>query len=235
MRARARSVNSVEPRTEGIDYARYSGKRPTRALETPEKTLIVGKEMDVDMDEVSPSGAGHLARCRRCYTMYDEAEQSPCHYHSGKFLGGNSVGFIHGPHGPIGWTCCGATEARALGCKQRPSHLRCEATERALATFAGEQDPTVTVDAATGGLRQRKGQNESCGPGTVAGKAPPPGVHPDAVEYEVCMADTVASVCLRHGMRRDQLMRWNRLLTTSLYPGQKLVCALAPPIALDCA
>jgi len=100
------------------------------------------------------------------------------------------------------------------GCVRKRAHVRCEATSKALAGF-----PVLET-----GLRRRRGGDAAAAP-PAAARGPPSG----AEEYAVRLGDTAASLCLRFGMRRDELLRWNRLLTPNLYSGQKLWVRPPPP------
>ena len=164
-------------------------------------------------DAQQPGIQGRLARCKRCMKHYDESECTPCMHHPGRFQGGPTAS---PPHGPIGWTCCNASDERSRGCAKHATHLRCEITARALASF----DAPATEGGLVAGLRQRSKRDTSNVVSPTAAAVPLPSDCTDF--YEVGLGDTLASVCLRHGMRRHELMRLNKLLTSELYPGQKL-------------
>lgn len=164
-------------------------------------------------EALQPGIQGRLARCKRCMKHYDESECTPCIHHPGRFQGGPTAS---PPHGPIGWTCCNASEERSRGCAKHATHLRCEITARALASF----DASVTGGGLVAGLRQRSKRDTSNVVSPTVAAVPFPYDCTDF--YEVGLGDTLASVCLRHGMRRHELMKLNKLLTSELYPGQKL-------------
>ena len=46
---------------------------------------------------------------------------------------------------------------------------------------------------------------------------------PAHADHGLLCSDSLASVALKHGMRPDQLKRWNKLLSPSLFPGQTLL------------
>ena len=171
------------------------------------------KFMSCNVRTEGGSGSGMLARCVRCHRMYEEDREAECVFHPGRYQGGLSA---KPPHGPVGWTCCSATSEKATGCKMVSAHLRCEATAQALDSFGPADE----------GMRRRKDAR-----GVVPVIDAPPvakkGVPSEAVSYSVCVGDTLASVALKHGMRVDQIKRWNKLLSPNIYAGQQLF--VAPP------
>jgi LysM repeat protein len=52
-----------------------------------------------------------------------------------------------------------------------------------------------------------------------------------ARSHVVVAGDTVSSVAMRHGIRRDELVRWNKLISGDLVPGRAL--RLQPPDAVE--
>ena len=182
-----------------------------KSITNPTRNTALSKTNMVDAQQ--PGIQGRLARCKRCMKHYDESECTPCMHHPGRFQGGPTAS---PPHGPIGWTCCAASEERSRGCAKHATHLRCEITARALASF----DVPVTEGGFVAGLRQRSKRDTSNVVSPTAAVVPLPSDCTDW--YEVGLGDTLASVCLRHGMRRHELMKLNKLLTSELYPGQKL-------------
>ena len=147
--------------------------------------------------------------------MYEEDREAECVFHPGRYQGGLSA---KPPHGPVGWTCCSATSEKATGCKTVSAHLRCEATTQALDSFG-------PADEGVRRRRDARGVAPVIDPPPLAKKAT--GVPSEAVSYSVCVGDTLASVALKHGMRVDQIKRWNKLLSPNIYAGQQLF--VAPP------
>ena len=45
------------------------------------------------------------------------------------------------------------------------------------------------------------------------------------------VGDSLNAIALRHRMRKDQIVKWNKLLGGSIYPGQKLW--LRPPASTE--
>jgi LysM repeat protein len=150
--------------------------------------------------------------------MYDEQELPlTCHFHTGTY--GN-----HGCNSLTRtWSCCGAHEDKAKGCMVNSEHVRCEATHAAL-----EQFGSSSSSGATTGLRRRG----PAGGGTTVVediKAAPKGIPENAVIYTVGVADTLASIALRHSMNVGQLKKWNKLLSPNVYAGQQIYVMPPPP------
>ena len=153
-----------------------------------------------------------LARCTRCAKMYDEASPGPCRYHPGTY--GNRSNPLTRT-----WSCCGAHEDAALGCATG-AHLRCEQTAAALQSFG----------SAGGGVEERTGLRRR-----GVGREPPPepaprNTPPEGLQTYTCVVgDTLASVALKHRMKAVDLRRWNKLLSPSLFAGQRLLVSEPPP------
>ena len=64
-----------------------------------------------------------------------------------------------------------------------------------------------------------------------AAPAVPTGAPPDAEQFTVGVGDSLNAIALRHRMRKDQIVKWNKLLGGSIYPGQKLW--LRPPASTE--
>jgi LysM repeat protein len=155
--------------------------------------------------------------------MYEQSEESRCFYHPGEFMrssvpAGRAMSQI-----TFTWSCCRAEGEAAAGCVVDAEHVRCEATALALDQFPQDKDATI-------GLRHRV----TAASATEIEKSPPSGRKPsavpaDAAKYTCVVGDSLASVALKHGMRADQVKRWNRLLSSDLFPGKVLYVKEPPP------
>ena len=154
-----------------------------------------------------------LSRCRRCGRMYEAGADEACVYHPGKFHGGHLILSNR-------WSCCHSEVERSEGCRTAALHLQCAATEAALDQAGG-----------SAGLRRRGSTDVPVAKGVpiVEGRPCPTGAPDDAAVYIVSVADTLSSIALRHRMTVGQLKRWNKMLSPSVYAGQRLYVAPAPP------
>ena len=151
-----------------------------------------------------------LARCVRCGVMYEQSEESSCYYHPGHYLSPNGLR----PPAILFWSCCSNHEERSKGCARGASHVRCDATARALSNFP--QEETMV------GLRRRAAAAAQAAtmeevPSKKSATRPE-----DAIKYTVVLGDTLATIALKHGMNVANLKKWNTLLSPNLYPGQQL-------------
>ena len=160
-----------------------------------------------------------LARCTACGKMYDADEAGPCRFHPGTWVNATSTSRML-PHRK--WSCCGKSAESALGCKTRAAHTQCVATAMSLLNF-----PVVDASAYSE-MRRRVQAPEEAAP---AAPAVPTGAPPDAEQFTVGVGDSLNAIALRHRMRKDQIVKWNKLLGGSIYPGQKLW--LRPPASTE--
>lgn len=172
------------------------------------------------------TGLAGLARCTRCGVLYEQSDEHVrCVYHPGEFMVSNSTLGSFQPQFHRTWSCCKREGEAAAGCVIDNVHMRCERTAEALSKFP--QDPK-----AVSGLRRRTpssaepgGTEEVVDPPKRDRNAPPE----NATKYTCVVGDTVAAVALKHGMRADQVKRWNKLLNPTLFAGQQLWVCEPPP------
>ena len=151
-----------------------------------------------------------LAKCSLCGVMYADDDRSSCYYHPGDHRGNPQIGVALG--GLSGWSCCKNMARDARGCRLAATHTPCPTTAAALARFPQSADrPAARTDAE-----------------------PPPvavveGVPLGLITHTVTVGESVGTIALKYGMRRDQLVKWNKLLTPSVAPGQ--VLKVTPPPA----
>lgn len=108
------------------------------------------------------------------------------------------------------------------------AHLRCETTAKALGSFTSNE----TFGSSATGLRQRKGaarEMQAEVPPVVVGVPVVEGMPADVIAYTVGVGESLRNIALRHGMRVEQLRRWNKLISPNVFPGQKLLVMLPPP------
>lgn len=162
-----------------------------------------------------------IARCKRCGIMYEQSEVlQQCAFHPGEY-GNHNGNSMH-----RSWSCCKSTEEFIRGCTTAGVHERCQETAAALASFpqvggAGamraqrkEQQEAEQVEAEEERLAKMK-----------ARIAPV-----DAHRYTVVVGDSLASIALKHGMQVSNIKRWNKLLSSQLYPGQTLLVQAPKPL-----
>ena len=130
-------------------------------------------------------------RCLRCKALYDEDGDSQCRYHPGVYGGG-----ISGlpSLGRVGWSCCSTWDEHAAGCNY------------------GQHYPSGELGPVTNGLRQRQiGQRHTLHPkmagagerGVAAGSR----AESSTGMYVVSVGDSIASVSMKCGVRRDLLLK----------------------------
>mmetsp|Transcript_29084 Transcript_29084/g.73786 ORF Transcript_29084/g.73786 Transcript_29084/m.73786 type:complete len:231 (+) Transcript_29084:61-753(+) len=156
-----------------------------------------------------------VARCLRCHKMYAEEGGGGCYYHPGTHRGDSH----YGRTGLMcGWSCCKELAEDARGCRLAAQHIPCEATAVAMRLF-----PKVAQDegGASDGLRRRSGEAKEPPPVVVEGEPV------ELLTHTVRLGESIASIALRYGMRREQLVACNRLLTPQVAPGQRL--RVTPP------
>ena len=152
-----------------------------------------------------------LAKCSRCGRMYADDDRSSCYYHPGTHRGNPQQIALT----LSGWSCCNVLAADARGCRLAATHTPCPKTAAALARFP-QSDVCLPADGA-----RRRGAAEEREPPVVEG------VVVDLITHTVTVGESVASIALKYGMRRDQLVKWNKLLTPTVSPGQLL--RVSPP------
>ena len=139
-------------------------------------------------------------RCVRCRELYDEFTESPCRYHPGVY-GGGVVGLPS--LGRVGWSCCSAADELAPGCN------------------LGKHYPSGILGSPSNGLRQRRTASGSSDGRTAAslqvpraedersGAASSSATSSSATSgiYVVGVGDSIATVSMKSGVRRDQLIK----------------------------
>lgn len=100
-------------------------------------------------------------------------------------------------------------------------HIPCATTQHALNHFPASLKAPPAFDPSFQRLNSTpSARSADDGGETSCGRSEAP--RKEGV-YEVQAGDSLAVIALRHGMRKETLLRLNRLLTPEVYPGQQLM------------
>ena len=131
--------------------------------------------------------------------MYDADEAGPCRFHPGTWVNATSTSRML-PHRK--WSLWEVGRERAgLQNSGDPHAVRRHGDEPL--EFPRRGRVGVLGDAAAG---------TGAGGGRARRPAVPTGAPPDAEQFTVGVGDSLNAIALRHRMRKDQIVKWNKLL-----------------------
>ena len=184
-----------------------------------------------------------LGRCTACGITFSDP-RGPCYSHPGTLKPDAIPG--RGSTAPHFWTCCGAAGENAKGCRRAEQHTPCAVTAAALRRFPPKRESADASASAKLPLH-RMASDPSFARLQESNKAlpmAPPSAKTKSLagaseednemgSYTVRMGDSLASVALKHRMTREDLMRFNGLLSATIFPMQVLRVTNPPPETPD--